>query len=245
MSTLIPLLDSSSPKQPQILQLYPNLELFTEGTPPLNSLFVLGRTPQGGEQLLIVDPPADAPTRFHLAETVAALYTGDRASAPLPQVELQPGGVAHLRVGEHFLDVYAQPSGAVIYLPAVGLLLSGEYGSNALPPRMVAGSDGSDELETLRLLARLIRQENFQLCVPHAGEPMRDKVTVMERLAADVAYLHGLRRVIPALLTRGEPLETIERTTDSLLPGDRQSEEAWTVHAHNLSVLTGMAAAPQ
>jgi hypothetical protein len=131
----------------------------------------------------------------------------------------------------------------VVYLPAVGVLLSGEYGSNALPPRIVAGSDGSDELETLRLLARLIRQNNFQLCVPYAGEPMRDKVAVMARLAADVAYLHGLRRVIPALLTRGEPLETIERTTDSLLPGDRQSEKAWAVHAHNLSVLTGMAAA--
>lgn len=244
MTALIPLLDSSSQKRPQILQLYQDLELFSEGEPTQHSLFVLGHGDDrsGGrrEQLLIVDPPADAAERFKLADDVAALYTGDRPRAALPQVELLPGGVAHLRVGDHFLDVYVQRSGVVVYLPAVGVLLSGDYGSDALPPRIVPGSDGGDELETLRLLARLIKHENFQLCVPHVGTTVKEKVKVMERLAADVAYLHGLRRVVPGLLQRGEPLETIERIAESLLPEGRQSEAAQSVHAANLSVLTGI-----
>ena len=244
MTALIPLLDSSSQRRPQILQLYQNLELFSEGEPAQNSLFVLGSgidsTGRSRAHLLIVDPPADAPERFRLEEA-AALYTGDRPQAALPQVELLPGGVAHLRVGEHFLDVYVQRAGVVVYLPAVGVLLSGNYGSDALPPRIVPGSDGGDELETLRLLARLIKHENFQLCVPHVGTTVREKPKVMERLAADVAYLHGLRRVVPGLLQRGEPLETIERIAESLLPEDRRSEAAQSVHAANLSTLTGIA----
>ncbi len=246
MTALIPLLDSSSQKRPQILQLYQNLELFSEGEPAQNSLFVLDNgvdsAGRARAHLLIIDPPVDAPTRFRLADEVAALYTGDRPQAGLPQVELRPGGVAHLRVGDHFLDVYVQRAGVVVYLPAVGVLLSGDYGSDALPPRIVPGSDGGDELETLRLLARLIKHENFQLCVPHVGTTVKEKKKVMERLAADVAYLHGLRRVVPGLLQRGEPLETIERIADSLLPEDRQSEAAQVVHAANLSVLTGIVA---
>mgnify|MGYP005843856617 CR=1 FL=1 len=244
MTALIPLLDSSSQKRPQILQLYQNLELFSEGTPASNSLFVMGQSVDAAgrprNHLLIVDPPVDAAERFRLEEDVAALYTGDRPRALLAQVELIAGGVAHLCVGEHFLDVYAQKAGVVVYLPAVGVLLSGDYGSDALPPRIVPGSDGGDELETLRLLARLIKHDNFQLCVPHVGSPVKEKPNVMERLAADVAYLHGLRRVVPGLLQRGEPLETIERIADSLLPADRQSEAAQAVHAANLSALTGI-----
>jgi hypothetical protein len=244
MTALIPLLDSSSQRRPQILQLYQNLELFSEGEPAQNSLFVLGSgvddTGRPRAHLLIVDPPADAPERFRLEEEVAALYTGDRPQAALPRVELLPGGVAHLRVGEQFLDVYVQRAGVVVYLPAVGVLLSGDYGSDALPPRIVPGSDGGDELETLRLLARLIKHENFQLCVPHVGTTVKEKPKVMERLAADVAYLHGLRRVVPGLLQRGEPLETIERIAESLLPEDRRSEAAQAVHAANLSTLTGI-----
>ncbi len=244
MTSLIPLLEPPSQKRPQILQLYPHLELFSEGTPARNSLFVLGEqaVPDGTprEQLLIIDPPDDASERFTLGEAVAALYTGDRRPAALPQVELIRGGVAHLRVGEHFLDVYVQKAGVVVYLPTVGVLLSGDYGSDALPPRIVPGSDGGDELDTLRLLARLIKRENFQLCVPYVGSTVREKQQIMERLAGDVAYLHGLRRVVPGLLQRGEPLETIERVAESLLPADRQSEEAQAVHAANLSALTGM-----
>ncbi len=63
MTTLIPLLDTSSQKRPQILQLYQNLELFSEGEPVQNSLFVLGSGVDGTGRphthLLIVDPPAD------------------------------------------------------------------------------------------------------------------------------------------------------------------------------------------
>jgi hypothetical protein len=244
MTSLIPLLEPPDQKRPQILQLYQHLELLSEGAPARNSLFVLGEstdiTGQPREHLLIIDPPDNTAERFKLSEDVAVLYTGDRQPIALPQVELIPGGVAHLRVGEHFLDVYVQKAGVVVYLPAVGVLLSGDYGSDALPPRIVPGSDGGDELDTLRLLARLIKQENFQLCVPYVGVAVKEKVQVMERLAGDVAYLHGLRRVVPGLLQRGEPLETIERIAESLLPADRQSEEAHVVHAANISALTGI-----
>ena len=244
MTSPIPLLEPPSQKRPQILQLYQDLELFSEGTPARNSLFVLGHSVDGAgrarDHLLIVDPPTDAPERFRLEEEVAALYTGARPRAALPEVELRTGGVAHLRVGDHFLDVYVQKAGVIAYLPAVGVLLSGDYASDALPPRIVAGSDGGDELETLRLLARLIKHENFQLCAPHVGTTVKEKPQVMERLAADVAYLHGLRRVVPGLLARGEPLETIERIAESLLPEDRNSEAAQAVHAANLSMLTGI-----
>jgi hypothetical protein len=244
MTSLIPLLEPSRRTPPQILQLFQDLELFSEGDPACNSLFVLGQSVDGSgsprRHLLIVDPPEDIDERFRLDDDIAVIYTGDQPRAALPQVELVPGGTAHVRVGEHFLDVYAQQAGAVLYLPAVGVLMSGDYASNALPPRILPGSDGSEELETLRLLARLIKSENFQLCVPRVGATVREKPAVMERLAGDVAYLHGLRRVIPGLIKRGEPLETIEVVAESLLPDDRRSEVAQRIHDDNVQALTGI-----
>lgn len=244
MTSLIPLLESSHRTPPQIVQLFQNLELFSEGEPTRNSLFVLGqREEQGGaprQQLLIVDPPEDIVERFRLEDDTAVIYTGDQAHAALPQVELVPGGTAHVRVGDHFLDIYAQQVGAVLYLPAVGVLMSGDYASDTLPPRILPGSDGHEELETLRLLARLIKSENFQLCVPRVGATAREKPAVMERLAADVAYLHSLRRVIPGLIQRGEPLETIEIVAESLLPAVRNSTEGRRIHDANVQALTGI-----
>jgi len=244
MTSLIPLLEPPRRTPPQILQLFQNLELFSEGEPTCNSLFVLGQSEeQSGiarRQLLIVDPPEDIAERFRLEDDVAVIYTGGPVRAALPQVELAPGGTAHVRVGEHFLDVYAQQVGAVLYLPAVGVLMSGDYASDALPPRILPGSDGSEELETLRLLARLIKSDNFQLCVPRVGATVREKPAVMERLAADVAYLHGLRRVIPGLIRRGEPLEKIEIVAESLLPTAWNSEEGRRIHDANVQALTGI-----
>ncbi|MBK8050858.1 MAG: hypothetical protein IPK16_29405 [Anaerolineales bacterium] len=45
MTSLIPLLDPQAPDAPHILQLAQDLELFSEGDPPANTLFVLGRGP--------------------------------------------------------------------------------------------------------------------------------------------------------------------------------------------------------
>jgi hypothetical protein len=68
MTALIPLLDSSSQKRPQILQLYQNLELFSEGsrrrTACLCWAMASMSTGRPRAHLLIVDPPADAPERF-------------------------------------------------------------------------------------------------------------------------------------------------------------------------------------
>jgi len=46
--------------------------------------------------------------------------------------------------------------------------------------------------------------------------------------------------VIPGLIKRGEPLETIEVVAESLLPDDRRSEVAQRIHDDNVQALTGI-----
>ena len=112
-----------------------------------------------------------------------------------------------------------------------------DSGSDCLPPALGANSAGETELDTLRLLARLLKARNFQLYIPAGGATSNDRTVVMERLASDVAYLHGLRRVIPSLVQRGEPLETVERITDSLLPVNCRSPRAVAMHEQNVQTL--------
>ncbi len=255
MPSLIPLFDLPSEPQsgagPRILQLYQDLELFSEGDPPANSMFVLGRSlgvvpDQVGlwrDQLLVVDPPPDLETRFRLEGDVAVLYTGAETSpqdAPggLARVQTMAGGVAHIRIGEQFLDIYSQRAGAVVHLPAIGVLLGGTYGSDVAPPRLAGGSDGEEELDTLRLIARILKGHHFQLYIPRVGAMVQDKLVVMERLAADVAYLHGLRRVVPGVVQRGDSWEMIEAVGESLLPAAMQSPAAKAVHTANLRTLS-------
>lgn len=255
MPSLIPLFDvPSGPPSgagPRILQLYQDLELFSEGAPPANALFVLGRSlgvvpDQVGlwrDQLLVVDPPSNLETRFRLEGDVAVLYTIQGTSEPdapggFARVQTMAGGVAHIRIGEQFLDIYSQRGGAVVNLPAIGVLLGGTYGSDVAPPRLAAGSNGEEELDTLRLIARILKGQHFQLYIPHMGAIVQDKLAVMERLAADVAYLHGLRRVVPALVERGESWETVEAVGESLLPATMQSSAAKAVHTANLRTLS-------
>ena len=230
----------------RIAQLYPLLELFSEHEPPVNTLFIMARAPLAGlpgievdahDQLLLVDPPDDATYRFRLEGNVAAVFTGAPRAVGLPLLELVPGGVAHVRIGDHFLDIYAQSTGAIVSLPAVGVICSGAFGSDVTLPHIVPGSDGSEELDTLRLLARLLKERPLQLFIPSVGTAVDATVAVMERLAADVAYLHGLRRVIPNALARGEALETVEILADSLLPAARNSARAQAVHSANVRVL--------
>ncbi len=256
MPSLIPLFDLPSGPQtgagPRILQLYQDLELFREGDPPVNSLFVLGRSlgvvpDQVGlwrDQLLVIDPPSNLATRFRLEGDAAVLYTSaaggpeaEAAAGGPARVQTMAGGVAHLRVGEQFLDIYTQAAGAVVHLPAVGVLLGGTYGSDVAPLRLAAGSDGEEELDMLRLIARILKGHHFQLYVPHVGALVQDKLAVMERLAADVAYLHGLRRVIPGLVQRGESWAMVEAVGESLLPAAMQSPAARAVHTANLRTL--------
>jgi hypothetical protein len=245
MASPIPLFDPQAAGAPRILQLYQELELFSSGEPPANSLFVLGRvagvSPERGtlwqDQLLIVDPPADVTDRFRLEGDVATLFTGEPVATGLPVVQTMPGGVAHLRVGEHFLDVYVQRNGVVVHLPAVGVTLAGAFGSDTLPPRIAYGSDGSDELETLRLLARLVKAPNAQLYVPRQGMLCTDRLAAMERLAADVGYLHTLRRVLPELARRGEPPARVDEAAAALLPAPWRSDAGLTRHAANVQLL--------
>jgi len=245
MPSSIPLFDPQAANAPRIIQLFQDLELLGEGDPPANSLFVLGHVPDltpgaaslWRDQLLIVDPPADVTTRFRLAGDVAVLFTGAVIDVDLPLVQTIAGGVAHIRIGAHFLDVYVQPAGTVVYLPATGVVLGGGLGSDVAPPRLAPGSDGSDELETLRLIARLLKTRHFQLYIPRLGTLAVEKAAVMERLAVDVAYLHRLRRVVPGLVQRGEALETIEWLAESFLPPERRSPAAVAVHEANLQAL--------
>jgi len=222
----------------RITQLYEHVELYSEGEPQRNSLFVLGRPPLSvvnvaDDQLLIVDPPADASSRFALEGAVATLFTDAGVETDLPRVETQEGGVAHIQIGEHFLDVYGQADGAVIHLPALGILCGGGFGSDVALPRLAAGSNGDGELETLRLLAGLLKRR-LQLYIPRVGAPVNDRVAALEGLADDVAYILGMQRVIPAIVARGDGAETALALGESLLPAGRRGQGALETHRRNL-----------
>jgi hypothetical protein len=234
----------SPSEQSKITQLYRYLELFSEGEPARHSLFVfapapadLGSGTTGDDQLLIIDPPAGINERFRLGNQVAALFTGEAEPTPIALLQTQAGGIAHLRIGDHFLDVYSQQHGAIVHLPALGILCGGNFGSDGTVPRLAADSDGSDELETLRLLARLVKQHRLALYIPHIGTETADQVVVMERLAADVAYLHTLSRVVTPLALRGESMEAVSDLAESVLPRDRRTPLGVATHEQNVSSL--------
>lgn len=192
---------------------------------------------QPEDELLLVDPPADAVQRFKLEGRVAALFTGapPPAEAPgLPLVHTMPGGEAHVRVGSHLLDIYSLRAGTVVRLPALGLICAGGYGSDALLPEVAAGSDGSAELDVLRLLARLVRERTLQIFIPRCGALVAEPVAAMERLADDVAYLHGLRRVVLPLAQAGAPLAGALDLADTLLPANRRDAACRALNAANV-----------
>ncbi len=245
MSTSEILLQDTADQQPvQIVQLYEHLELFSVGEPPQHTLFVLGRSPaaMASDQLLLVDPPLDATQRFKLEGNVAALFTGPTLPVDLPLVETKPGGVAHLRVGTHLLDLYSQSAGNVLHLPAVGILLGGNLGSDVDLPALSASSDGEALLDTLRLLARLVKERHVQLYIPRIGTFCQERTEIMRRLAADVAYLHGLQRVVPAVADRGDDEATIQSIAASLQPAERRSALATRTHRANVAALLGKSA---
>ena len=199
---------------------------------------------QAEDELLLVDPPADAVARFKLEGRVAALFTGAPLPADtlgLPLVHTLPGGEAHVRVGSHLLDVFSLRGGTVVRLPALGLICAGGYGSDALLPEVAPGSDGSAELDVLRLLARLVRERSLQLFIPRAGSLARDPVAVMERLADDVGSLHGLRRVVLPLAQGGAPLQRALALADTLLPANRRDAACRAANAANVERLVGAA----
>ncbi|MEZ4656031.1 MAG: hypothetical protein R2911_00495 [Caldilineaceae bacterium] len=255
--TEIRLLDAL-PAATKITQLYPHLELFSEGEPSRHTLFVMGGAPPislsalniagdqsaAHNQLLLIDPPADVRSRFRLEGDVAALFTGPPLDVGLPVMQTQPGGVAHIRIGEHFLDIYAQggssqEGGNIVVLPALGIVCGGVFASDVGLPAVAPHSDGGAESETLRLLARLVKQRPLQLYIPQVGTLGADSVEVMRRLAADVAYLHNLRRVIPALAQRHDGLEHALEMADALLPEGRRSAIARQCHQKNVQNMMG------
>lgn len=221
----------------KITQLYPRLEMLSEGEPSRHTLFVMARLLGTPDRLLLIDPPADVTERFALGEENAVLFTGAAVETGLPALETRPGGVAHISIGEHLLDIYSQGTGNVIYFPALGLLCGGVFGSDLSLPLLASGSNGDDEIETLRLLAQLVKQRRVDLYVPSIGSVCNDRVEVMGRLAADVSYLHGLRRVIPGAVQRGEALERIEQLADTLLPDKRRTDHCRRIHEENVERL--------
>lgn len=227
-----------------ITQLHEHLELFSEGDPPRHSLFVMGRVLGQADQLLVVDPPDDLNDRFSLPQQTAVLFTGAPRPVPVAVVETRPQSVAHVSIGQHLLDIYAQQFHRVVYLPALGIVCGGVFGSDLIAPELAEGSSGDDELETLRLLARLLKNRRVELYIPRTGSLGRDRVEVMGRLAEDVSYLHGLRRVIPAAARRGEALERIEQMAVTLLPENRRSRASWQVHEINVQRLFAASSAP-
>ena len=225
---------------PQITQLYDQLELFSEGDPPRHTLFVLGRLLGMPDELLLIDPPADVADRFSLAANTAVLFTGpERVETGLAQMQRMTGGVAHIRIGQHLLDIYTRAMDTVIALPAVGLLCGGRFGSDLVLPEVAEESDGSEEIETLRLLAQLAKTRPPRLFVPRTGSLSSDRVEIMGRLANDVAYLHSLRRVIPAAVRRGDDAIQIQQLGATLLPENRRSAICQQIHARNVERIGG------
>jgi hypothetical protein len=223
---------------PKITQLYPQLELFSEGEPPRHTLFVMGRLLGTPDQLLLIDPPADVADRFSLAENTAVLFTGPGTpEVGLPQVQTMAGGVAHISIGQHLLDIYSHPTGNVIYLPALKILCGGRFGSDLLLPALAPGSDGSDETEILRRLAQLAKARILRLYIPQVGSLTGDRVTVMTRLADDVSYLHNLRRVIPAAIRRGDDLIKVQQIASTLIPENRRTPACQQIHQKNVETL--------
>jgi len=227
----------------KITQLFAQLELFTEGEPPAHTLFVQGQPTLAEqynplqstqEQVLLIDPPSDVAERFRLPAATAVLFTSAPNAVGLPLVQTKAGGVAHLRIGQHFLDLYAQQASAVVYLPALGILCGGDFGSDAILPAVATGSTGEAELGTLRLLAQLVKQRRFQYYISRIGTLSGNGVEVMERLAADVAYLHGLRRVVLPLAQQGALFSQIEVVANSLLPTTRRTAACQEQNLHNL-----------
>lgn len=243
----LPLFDLAAQPTAGITRLYEHLELFYEGDAQRNTLFVLGRPSLGErnplqsvpDQLLIIDPPPDVTTRFRIEGDAAVLYTGSPPAQEiaLPQVQTQAGGVAHIRIGDHYLDIYSQASSNLLYLPALGILCGGAFGSDLVVPTVAESSDGGEELETLRLLAQLVKQRTLQLYIPRIGSLCSEAVETMQRLAADVAYLHKVRSAVQAVVARGESAEVIETIAPSLLPESRQSAVSSARHAENLERL--------
>lgn len=228
---------------PQITQLYPYVELLSEGAPPSNSLFILepARVALGldapGDRLLVIDPPADLTARFRLPTESALLSCAAPLESHLPQVQHIPGGVAHIRLGDQYLDIYSYSGGAIVHLPPLGVVYSGGFGSDLLPPTIAADSDGVAELDTLRLLARLLKQQRIRLLIPHVGNMCTDLPTMMGRLAADVAYLHHLRRILPAVAIAQNVAAPDPVLVESLLPAERRSDFARRSHAQNVERL--------
>ncbi|MGB5051151.1 MAG: hypothetical protein WBO46_19550 [Caldilineaceae bacterium] len=221
----------------KITQLYERLELLSEGDPPSHTLFVMARLLGTPDRLLLIDPPADVAQRFTLAEENAVIFTGAATETGLSALQTQPGGVAHISIGEHLLDIYSQQTGNVIYFTTLGVLSGGEYGSDLALPRLAVGSDGSDEIEALRLLAQTVKQRRVDVYIPRQGSLARDRVEVMGRLAGDVAYLHGLRRVVPGGVAQGEALERIEQVAATLLPDNRRTPLCREIHEENVERL--------
>ena len=221
----------------KITQLYERLELLSEGDPPHHTLFVMARLLGTPDRLLLIDPPADVADRFTLAEENAVLFTGAPLETGLPSLQTQPGGVAHLSIGEHLLDIYSQQTGNIVYFPTLGLLCAGEFGSDLALPRLASGSDGGDAIETLRLLAQTVKQRRMALYIPRVGSLGRDRVEVMGRLAGDVSYLHGLRRTVNTAAAQGEALERVEQLAAALLPENRRTPLCREIHEENVERL--------
>lgn len=240
-STLIDqndLIDGAHRPRVTITQLYPHIELLSEGDPPQHSLFLLGRTPlsigQAQDEFLLIDPPNDVTSRFRLEGRVAALYTGETHHPGVAVVHALPGGLAHVRIGDHLLDIYSQNEHAIAHLPALGIICAGDLGSDAILPAIAASSNGEDELEALRLLARLVRGRKLQIFIPSVGALNNDTVEVMGRLADDVAYLHSLRRVIPSMARSGDPLDAALALAETLLPINRRSPVCQAINRENV-----------
>lgn len=236
---IIPL---SPDERPRATQLFEHLELLSEGIPEHNTLFVLSRVLGQPDELLLVDPPADVTARFQLPERTAVLTSGpDAPQPPLPTLHPADQAVVHVQVGQHLLDILGMGPWRVVYLPAVGLLWSGSFGSQVVVPRVRSRLEVEMGVQVLRTMARIVRERRLQVLIPRIGEPVWDRVEAMTRLAEDLVYLQGLLRVAPGAARREEVARALEVLSASLLPKDRAGEMSRAIHQANMADLVQVA----
>jgi hypothetical protein len=123
----------------------------------------------------------------------------------------------------------------LIALPAIGLLCSGGVGSDCVVPVVGEASDGAAELDLLLAAARLVKGLRMQMMIPRYGEWETDKAEALHRLAGDVAYLHRLRRVLPAQISRKADIETLLQEAEAWLPKERANAFSRAVHQANVT----------
>ena len=92
---------------------------------------------------------------------------GAMPAAAISTLETQSGGIAHVRIGDHLLDIYAQQGATVVHIPALGIPLRRLLGATRWPRWPTAATAARNW--TAAPAQRLQCATGVQLFIPHVG----------------------------------------------------------------------------